>query len=90
MNKVKIKYCTQCGWLLRATWMSQELLITFSNDIDELTLIPGTGAIFEIFVNDSRIWSREEDGGFPQIKELKRIVRDHVDPDRDLGHIDRL
>ncbi|HET8790616.1 MAG TPA: Rdx family protein, partial [Modicisalibacter sp.] len=35
------------------------------------------------------IWERKRDGGFPDIKELKRRVRDRLDPARDLGHIDR-
>jgi selenoprotein W-related protein len=35
------------------------------------------------------IWSREEKGRLPDIKELKRLVRDHVAPGRSLGHTDR-
>lgn len=31
-KRIEISYCTQCRWLLRATWMAQELLITFDND----------------------------------------------------------
>lgn len=89
MNNVKIKYCTQCGWLLRSSWISQELLSTFSEEIDELTLIPSTGGVFEIFINDEMIWSREKQDGFPDIKTLKMIVRDHIAPAKSLGHIDR-
>ena len=35
MNKpsVRITYCTQCNWLLRAAWMAQELLSTFGQDL---------------------------------------------------------
>lgn len=29
------------------------------------------------------------DGGFPETKELKRRVRDVIEPGRDLGHVDR-
>jgi len=89
-NKVEIKYCTQCRWLIRSTWMAQELLTTFDQEITELSLQPGTGGIFEIYVNEKRIWSRVEDGGFPEIKILKQRVRDQVSPDRDLGHVDRV
>ena len=89
MNSVKIKYCTQCGWLLRTSWMAQELLHTFPNEINELTLIPATGGVFEISVNDKLIWSREENGGFPEIKILKRIVRDLIAPNKSLGHTDQ-
>lgn len=35
------------------------------------------------------LWDRKTEGGFPETKELKRRVRDCVDPGRDLGHVDR-
>ncbi|KAM0334197.1 hypothetical protein ACHAQA_001217 [Verticillium albo-atrum] len=35
------------------------------------------------------LWDRKTDGGFPETKELKRRVRDVIDPARDLGHVDR-
>ena len=87
-NKIDIHYCTGCRWLLRSAWMAQELLTTFEGHIDELSLHPGTGGIFEIHVNGKRIWSRKDDGGFPEIKQLKQLVRDEIDPDRSLGHSD--
>lgn len=89
MNKIEIKYCSKCRWLLRASWMAQEVLSTFEEEVDELSLLPGTGGIFEITVNDQLIWSRKEMGEFPEIAELKKLVRDIVAPDRNLGCIDR-
>lgn len=86
--RVQIQYCTQCRWLLRAAWMAQELLTTFQNEIGEVALLPGTGGVFEIHVGDERIWSRADDGGFPDIKELKQRVRDRIAPAKDLGHSD--
>lgn len=35
------------------------------------------------------MWDRKTDGGFPETKELKRRVRDVIEPDRNLGHVDR-
>lgn len=35
------------------------------------------------------LWDRKVDGGFPETKELKRRVRDTIEPGRDLGHVDR-
>ena len=87
-NRAEIHYCTKCRWLLRSTWMAQELLSTFENEVSEIALVPGTNAIFEIRVNGKLIWSREKDGGFPEIKVLKSRVRDIVAPTRDLGHVD--
>jgi selenoprotein W-related protein len=86
---VTITYCTQCNWLLRAGWMAQEVLQTFSTDLGSVALIPGTGGVFEIRVDGALLWDRRRDGGFPDVKTLKQLVRDAVDPNRDLGHLDR-
>lgn len=88
-NRIEIRYCTQCNWLLRSAWMAQELLSTFNTELGEVALVPGSGGIFEIRVDDTLIWSREQDDGFPDIKVLKARVRDVVAPERELGHIDR-
>lgn len=88
-NNIEIHYCTGCRWLLRSSWMAQELLTTFEKEISQLTLKPGAGGIFEITVNDKLIWSRKEMGGFPDIKQLKQLVRDQISPEKDLGHCDR-
>jgi selenoprotein W-related protein len=87
--RVQIHYCTQCRWLLRAAWYAQELLTTFEIELGELALVPGTGGIFAVYVGETQIWSRAEQGRFPDIKELKQLVRDQVAPERSLGHTDR-
>jgi selenoprotein W-related protein len=86
---VEITYCRLCNWLLRAAWMGQELLSTFAEELGSVTLIPDdTGGVFEVRIDGKLIWSRKEHGRFPEIKELKQIVRDEVAPERDLGHVD--
>ena len=87
--RLKIEYCTQCNWLLRAAWMAQELLTTFSLELGEVTLIPGTGGIFEVRLDEALIFSRRVQGRFPESKELKQLVRDKIAPGRHLGHSDR-
>ena len=69
--RIEIEYCTQCNWLLRSSWMAQELLTTFSQEIGELVLMPGKGGILEIRVNGESLFSRKEMGRFPEMKELK-------------------
>ena len=86
---VEIHYCTQCRWLLRAAWTAQELLTTFEGEITALTLKPGTGGVFEVRVNDTLVWSRAAEGRFPEMKELKQLVRDQVAPGKDLGHSEK-
>jgi selenoprotein W-related protein len=87
--RLEIEYCTQCRWLLRAAWMAQELLTTFENGIGEVALIPSTGGIFEVRLDGETVFSRKQEGRFPESKELKRLVRDRIAPDMDLGHSDR-
>jgi selenoprotein W-related protein len=88
-KRVTIRYCTRCNWLLRAGWMAQELLSSFGETLGEVALIPDdTGGKFEIRVGDQVVWERNRDGGFPESKELKKRVRDIVDPGRDMGHVD--
>lgn len=75
--------------MMRAGWMAQELLSTFSEELYEVTLRQGTGGIYNIYVNEQLIFSRKDAGRFPEITELKQLVRDHIAPDKSLGHSDK-
>lgn len=88
-NHLEIEYCTQCRWLLRAAWLAQELLTTFESDIGRVSLVPGSGGIFEVRLNDETLFSRKQEQRFPEAKEIKQLVRDRIDPARSLGHSDR-
>jgi selenoprotein W-related protein len=89
-TSVIIHYCTQCQWQLRSVWMAQELLASFSDELYQITLRPGTGGVFEIWVNDTLVWERKRDKGFPSAKELKLRVRNIACPDKILGaHTER-
>ena len=88
-HNIEITYCTQCRWLLRAAWLAQELLTTFEQDLAGVTLRPGSNGIFEISLNQKLLFSRKEAGRFPEAKEVKQLVRDCIDPERDLGHSDK-
>ena len=58
-------------------------------DLAEVALQPATGGAFHIEYDGVLLWERKRDGGFPDVKTLKQLVRDRLDPARDLGHIDR-
>ncbi len=76
--------------LLWSTWMAQELLATFEEELEGVTLVPNAeGGVFEVRVGGEKIFSRNDAGRVPEITELKRLVRDRVAPGRDLGHVDR-
>ena len=87
--RLEIEYCTQCRWLLRAAWTAQELLTTFEQELGEVALVPGAGGVFVVRLDDELLWDRKARGGFPELAELKQLVRDLIAPERDLGHSDR-
>ncbi|KAK5123361.1 hypothetical protein LTR85_002793 [Meristemomyces frigidus] len=98
LPRVAITYCTQCKWLLRAAYFGQELLSTFGTSIGEIALIPATGGIFTVYLtykSDTAaeaqqvlLWDRKAEGGFPETKILKQRVRNHIEPEKKLGHSD--
>ncbi|WP_374163909.1 SelT/SelW/SelH family protein [Arcticibacter sp. MXS-1] len=87
---VIIEYCPRCGWMLRAAYMAQELLTTFETELHGVLLQPSaTSGTYQVRVGDQSIFDRKTEGRFPEIKELKQLVRDMVAPDKPLGHSDR-
>ncbi|WP_345953189.1 SelT/SelW/SelH family protein [Mucilaginibacter sp. PAMB04168] len=87
---ISIEYCPKCGWMLRAAYMSQELLTTFTDDVHGVLLQPSeVSGSYVIRVNDQEIFNRKLEDRFPEIKELKQLVRDVVAPEKSLGHSDK-
>ena len=86
--RITIEYCSRCRFILRATWMAQELLMTFGDDIGEVALIPGQGGVFDVRGDGELVYSKSTLGRFPEASELKQLVRDRIAPGRDLGHSD--
>lgn len=88
---VTIEYCPKCGWMLRSAYMAQELLTTFTEDVNGVLLKPSeTSGTFKISIDDALVFDRKLAGGFPEIKELKQLVRDRVAPGKSLGHSDKI
>lgn len=90
--------------MLRAAYFAQELLSTFGGSIGEVALIPATGGLFTVHLTykpestgesgeaetqEVLIWDRKAEGGFPETKILKQRVRNHIEPNKDLGHSDK-
>ncbi|KAF9208296.1 hypothetical protein BGZ49_009258 [Haplosporangium sp. Z 27] len=88
LPRVEIEFCTGCKWHLRAGWMAQELLLTFGNTIGEVALIPGKSATFIVRVNGDVVFNRADHKRFPEMKEVKQLVRGIIAPEMGLGHSD--
>ena len=75
------------------------------NSLSSISLIPkgpplSEGGIFRVTANSNNkqdaglmkttlLWDRKIGGRFPESKEVKQLIRDLVDPDKDLGHSDK-
>lgn len=87
--RIVIEYCPKCRWLLRAAWLQQELLVTFEEELGEIALRPSSSSgEFIIYLDENLIFSRRVSGRFPDLKELKKLIRDEIAPNKSLGHSD--
>lgn len=87
---IEIEYCPKCGWMLRAAYMAQEVLTTFSEEVHGVLLIPSEVAgRYTIRTSQQEIFDRKREGRFPEIKELKQLMRDCISPEKDLGHSEK-
>lgn len=87
---VTIEYCPKCGWMLRAAYVAQEMLTTFTGYIEGVLLRPSeVEGRYSIFCDGQLIFDRKAAGHFPEIKELKQLLRDRVAPGLSLGHSDK-
>ncbi|SET15900.1 selenoprotein W-related protein [Natronincola peptidivorans] len=50
--------------------MVEKILSAYKNEVTALTLIPSSGGVFEVTSNDQLIFSKKEEGRFPEFKEL--------------------
>ena len=66
--------------------MAQELLTTFPDVLGEVAIVPAAPGTFEIWLDGECLHSRKRDGGFPELKPIKQLIRDRVEPRWDLGH----
>lgn len=70
--------------------MAQEILSTFSDEINGVLLKPAAiSGQYSILAGETLVFDRKENGRFPEIKELKQLIRDIVCPGKNLGHSDR-
>lgn len=48
--------------------------MTYADYTRGLTLIPGSGGQFEVAVNGETVFSKKQQGRYPEIKELKEAI----------------
>jgi selenoprotein W-related protein len=84
--RVEITYCTRCKFLLRASWLAQELLSTFEAELGEVAIRPGRGGIFEVTLDGEVVATNRDGAAMPDAADVKRLLRDRIAPERRIGH----
>ncbi|WP_069806925.1 SelT/SelW/SelH family protein [Vulcanisaeta thermophila] len=74
-TNIKITYCRPCGFQGRAIKLADDLLRELGSMGITVTLEPGSGGVFDVYVNNELIFSRHREGRFPESSELVRIIK---------------
>lgn len=77
-NILLIQYCTGWGYVGRAVALSEAILKEHKNSIAELKIIPSSGGVFEVILNEELLFSKKELGRFPNENEVEEIVRNKL------------
>lgn len=73
--KVSIKYCGMWNYLPNASSLEEELKLRYNN-ID-VTLIEGSGGIFDVYFGEELIFSKKVSKRFPYADEIINLINEN-------------
>ena len=76
--KVKITYCSECGYEPQTLELAGALMRAFPSDLSSVELIPWHEGAFDVSVGDNLIHSMYRDGGFPENETVLQAVRQQL------------
>jgi selenoprotein W-related protein len=83
-NYVTIEYCTMCMDLPAALKLADDILKDYQWDLDGVMLQPGGKAVFEVYHNDEKVFSKLDLDRYPTYEEIKGILTERVGPPADI------
>jgi selenoprotein W-related protein len=83
-KNVTIEYCTMCMDLPAALKLADDILKDYQWDLDGLVLQPGGKAVFEVYLNEEKIFSKLDLDRYPTYDEIKTILTERVGPPADI------
>jgi len=75
---ISVEYCTDCGFLERATRVADEILRTYKGAVGAVTMVPSSGGVFAVGLDGTVIFSKDEQGRFPDPGEMVLLLSDIV------------
>ena len=74
MADVRIEYCVECMYLGRALEVAEALLRDHSDQIDGLTLVPGTRGVFRVSLDGESVRAVEPGELPPSVEDVRAKV----------------
>jgi len=71
---IQITYCRPCRFWGQALQDARALFERFDQRIDQLRLVAGEDGVYEVSVDGERVFSKDEQGRFPDEGELVGTV----------------
>lgn len=75
---VSVEYCTSWGYTGRAVALARTLLNEHENNLGGVNLIPSTGGIYEVKLDDNVIFSKKEAERYPEKDEVEELIRKEI------------
>lgn len=63
----------------RAVWTAAEVLSNFQDDVESFELEMGGSGDFELTVDGRLVYSKREQGSYPELRELLTLVAEAID-----------
>ena len=72
--KIRIEYCTARNYTPKAVSLADKILENLKTRVASLELIPSGGGVFEVFKDGEKIFSKKQQGRFPEWSEIRRSL----------------
>ena len=77
-KNITIEYCTSWGYLKRAVALAESLLGLYKGDLEDIRLVPSSGGIFEVKLNDEMVFSKKELNRYPNENEIEETIKEKL------------
>ena len=72
--KIKLEFCIVWNYTPRAVSTVEDILEKYGKDVTSIDLIPGTGGVFELYVDEVLIYSKLETGRHTNEGEILQLM----------------